>query len=434
MDAETRADLRFKARRRVSDYIEKSNLPLERIGPGEAEIVCPNCGQTAIVTKLPFEDHFEFWKCASCGEKGDAVKYAMHHLRTDNEDIALLDVCKKLGVSVPALSTITAKDLMEKEFPPLVELIEGMLAPGLYILAGAPKIGKSWLVLQMAHHISTGTPLWNRKVMQYEVLYLSLEDTLARIQRRLMTICDGETGNVVFATEADMLGDGFEKQLTSYLNSNAGTKVVIVDTLAKVRGVVSSSNVYSSDYAAMNVFKHFADKYKIALILVHHTRKQDADDTMQKISGTNGLMGCADGAMILEKPNRAKMEAILTMTSRDFEDARILLRQNADTMCWEFAGYEDEPPVDTTEPVLAAVAELIHAQGPWKGSAKTLVEELQKQDPQIKVWPNTLSRRLKANTKVLQESFGVLLTQSRTQQGKYIELKPVTDMTDMSDD
>ena len=170
------------------------------------------------------------------------------------------------------------------------------------------------------------------------------------------------------------------------------------------------------------------------LIMVHHTRKQDADDTMQKISGTNGLMGCADGAMILEKPNRAKLEAILTMTSRDFEDARILLRQNADTMCWEFAGYEDEPPVDTTEPVLAAVAEFIHAQGPWKGSAKTLVEELQKQDPQIKVWPNTLSRKLKANTKVLQESFGVLLIQSRTQQGKYIELKPVTDMTDMSDD
>lgn len=434
MDAETRADLRFKVRRKVSKYIEKSNLPLERTGRGEAEIVCPNCGQTAIVTKLPFEDHFEFWKCASCGEEGDTVKYAMHHLRTDNEDDALLDVCRKLGVSVPALSTITAKDLMEKDFPPLVELIEGMLAPGLYILAGAPKIGKSWLVLQIAHHISTGTPLWNRKVMQHEVLYLSLEDTFPRIQRRLKMICNGEIGNVAFATEADMLGNGFEKQLTSYLNSNAGTKVVIIDTLAKVRGVVSSSNVYSSDYAAMSVFKHFADKYKIALILVHHTRKQDADDTMQKISGTNGLMGCADGAMILEKPNRTKLEAVLTMTSRDFEDARILLRQNADTMCWEFAGYEDEPPVDTTEPVLAAVAEFIHAQGPWKGSAKTLVEELQKQDPQIKVWPNTLSRKLKANTKVLQESFGVLLIQSRTQQGKYIELKPVTDMTDMSDD
>ena len=77
MDAETRADLRFKVRRRVSDYIEKSNLPLERTGPGEAEVVCPNCGQTAIVTKLPFEDHYEFWKCPACGEEGDAIKYAM---------------------------------------------------------------------------------------------------------------------------------------------------------------------------------------------------------------------------------------------------------------------------------------------------------------------------------------------------------------------
>ena len=323
---------------------------------------------------------------------------------------------------------------MEKEFPPLVELIEGMLAPGLYILAGAPKIGKSWLVLQIAHHISTGTPLWNRKVIQCEVLYLSLEDTLPRIQRRLMTICDGETGRVVFATEAEMLGDGFEKQLTSYLNSNSDTKVVIIDTLAKVRGVVSSSNVYSSDYAAMNIFKHFADKYKIALILVHHTRKQDADDTMQKISGTNGLMGCADGAMILEKPNRAKLEAILTMTSRDFEDARILLLQNKETMCWEFAGYEEEPAEDATEPILTAIAELVHAQGYWKGSAASLVEELLNQNPNLRVWPNTLSRRLKANAKLLQESFGVLLTQSRTKQGKYIELKPVTDMTGMSDD
>jgi hypothetical protein len=84
--------------------------------------------------------------------------------------------------------------------------------------------------------------------------------------------------------------------------------------------------------------------------------------------------------------------------------------------------------------VLTAVAEFIHTYGSWKGSAASLVEELQKHNPNLRVWPNTLSRKLKANTKFLQESFGVLSTQSRTQQGKYIELKPVTDMTDMSDD
>ena len=91
MDAETRTDLLFKVRRRVSDYIEKSNLPLERTGPNESEVVCPNCGQTAILMKLPFEDQYEFWKCQSCGEEGDAIKYAMYHLRTDDEEKALLD-------------------------------------------------------------------------------------------------------------------------------------------------------------------------------------------------------------------------------------------------------------------------------------------------------------------------------------------------------
>ena len=87
--------------------------------------------------KIPLEEHFEFWKCDSCGAEGDAIGYAMYHLRTDSEDEALLDVCRKLGVVIPVLPTITAKELMEKEFPPRVELIEGMLGPGLYILAGA---------------------------------------------------------------------------------------------------------------------------------------------------------------------------------------------------------------------------------------------------------------------------------------------------------
>lgn len=158
MDAETKADLRMKVRRRVSEYIKKSGLPLNRTGSGETEAACPSCGKTATVKKIPLEEHFEFWKCGSCGAEGDAIQYAMRHLRTDSEDEALLDVCRKLGVAVPVLPTITAKELMEKDFPPRVELIEGMLGPGLYILAGAPKIGKSWLVLQIAHHISTGTP------------------------------------------------------------------------------------------------------------------------------------------------------------------------------------------------------------------------------------------------------------------------------------
>ena len=299
-------------------------------------------------------------------------------------------------------------------------------------MTGKPYLTKSckegWLVLQIAHHISTGTPLWDRRVSRHAVLYLCLEDTLQRIQSRLLTICDGETGDVTFSIEAGILGDGFEKQLIAYLRSHADTKVVIVDTLAKVRGAVSSSNVYSSDYAAMNVFKHLADTFKIALILVHHTRKQDAEDAMQKISGTNGLMGCADGAMVLEKPDRSAPQAILTMTGRDFEDQAFRLRQNRETMCWEIADGGEGVRMAPAEPVLAAVAALVQEEGNWKGTAQELVEVIQNRDPELKVWPNTLSRKLR--TPQLQKDFGIRLTQSRTQNGKYLELKAMTDMSD----
>ena len=436
MDAETRADLRFKVRRRVSDYIEKSNLPLERTGPGEAEVVCPNCGQTAIVTKLPFEDHYEFWKCPACREEGDAVKYAMHHLRTDNEDDALLDVCRKLGVSVPALATITAKDLMEKEFPPLVELIEGMLAPGLYILAGAPKIGKSWLVLQIAHHISMGIPLWNRKTIKSDVLYLSLEDTERRIQARLLRICDGETGKITFATEAEILGNGFEQQISGYMKAHPETKLIIVDTLIKVRDIGWSNSAYADDYAFMTVFKHLAERFDIAIVLVHHTRKQESQDIMEMISGTNGIMGCADGAMVLERPKRLLPEASLSMTSRDFEDAKILLHQDRETMCWEFAGFEDEQPPEASDPLLMAIAELLSECNSWQGTAAALVDELKRINPRLKLAPNSLSRKLNDHQTDLKECFGIVLDRNRADNNKMISLKldtSVSDMCDMSD-
>lgn len=233
---------------------------------------------------------------------------------------------------------------------------------------------------------------------------------------------------MTFAVEAGILGEGFENQLTAYLRSHADTKVVIVDTLAKVRGAVSSSNVYSSDYATMNVFKHLADTFQIALILVHHTRKQDAEDAMQKISGTNGLMGGADGAMVLEKPDRSAPEAVLTMTGRDFEDQTLYLRQNRETMCWEVTECSDAHRVAPGEPVMAAVAEFVQEEGTWKGTAQELVEILQNRDPELNVRPNTLSRKLR--TPRLQEEFGIRLIQSRNQHGKYLELSTMTDMSD----
>jgi hypothetical protein len=116
------------------------------------------------------------------------------------------------------------------------------------------------------------------------------------------------------------------------------------------------------------------------------------------------------------------------MTGRDFEDQTFRLRQNRETMCWEITECSDAHPAAPAEPVLAAVAALVQEEGTWKGTAMELVEALQNREPELKVWPNTLSRKLR--TPQLQKDFGIRLTQSRNQNGKYLELSTMTDMSD----
>ena len=83
-------------------------------------------------------------------------------------------------MSDPAyLHTVTLDELMDNVFEGKSAVIENLLYTGAYILAGAPKIGKSFLVAQIAHHVSTGQDLWGYKVHQGTVLYLAWKMTRA---------------------------------------------------------------------------------------------------------------------------------------------------------------------------------------------------------------------------------------------------------------
>lgn len=429
-------DLKITVKHRLLEYLERARFPLDKSDPENLTTICPCCGRFAKVLVLPFEPPQYYWSCPECKSEGDAVKFAREYYGMKTEEQAIVDVCRKLGIPITHLSTITAKDLICLDISPLLEIIEGMLAPGLYILAGASKIGKSWLVLQIAHHISMGIPLWNRKTIKSDVLYLSLEDTLRRIQARLLRICDGESGNITFATEAEIIGNGFEQQITDYMKTHSSTRLIIVDTLIKVRNVACRGSSYADDYACMTVFKHLSERFNIAILLVHHTRKQESQDIMQMISGTNGIMGCADGAMVLERPKRLLPEASLNMTGRDFEDAKILLRQNKQTMCWEYVGYEDELPPEASDPVFLAIAELLASQDSWQGTAQALLDRLKQIDPKLKIKPNALSRKLNDAKNTWEENFGVTFSRGRSGNDKLILLEVTQkqcDEYDMSD-
>ena len=423
------AELEFQVKHRLLEYLKAAQLNLDESFPEDMKTTCPLCGQVAKIIVAPLEEPQFWWKCSSCGSEGNAVDYAQAYYGLSRVQ-AVFEVCRKLDVTITHLHTITAAELLDTTYQPLEELIEGMLSPGVYILAGASKIGKSWLVLQIAHHISTGTPLWGRKTIKSDVLYLALEDTERRIQRRLLQICQGETGNISFATEAEILGNGFERQVMDFLQEHPEARLVIIDTLIKVRKASTTSNAYADDYATMTAFKRLADRYGVAILVVHHTRKKEAKDIMDMISGTTGLMGCADGAMVLERPARRLPDASISMTGRDHQDARIQLRQNAQTMCWDFVGYEDELPPQSRDPVLEAISAFLEDQGTWQGTAETLLQQICIINPELKLKANFLTRKLNAQIKVLQDTYGIRYQWHRNAEGKWISLEFMSDVTD----
>lgn len=432
MEHEKLLDLKYRVKYRLLDFLRTARLYLNESDPDHMKTSCPFCGQEAQILVIPFSDPQYRWTCPFCGENGDAIQYAMAYFKL-NEEQAILKVCRALGERITFLRASSATDILKKDYPPLDELLEGILAPGLYILAGAPKSGKSWFVLQLAHHVSLGIPLWGRQVRRCDVLYLALEDTEQRIQKRLCSICSGETGNIFFATEAEVLGMGFEEQITSFLQSHPNTGLLIVDTLAKIREISSRRNAYAEDYATMTVLKNLSQRFRLVLLVVHHTRKQESADIMGMISGTNGLMGCADGAMVLERPDRLSTEAALSITGRDCEDARLLLNHNKVTMCWEYVGYGDEPLGLEEDPVLEAVEELVYSHGTWCGTAQELVVRLKKIDSSLNLQPNSVSRILNDENTRLKDRYGIAFSKHRKGNTKLITLKIMQDSTDMSD-
>lgn len=433
MENEKLFDLKFRVKHRLKEYLQAARLRLDQDDPENLKTSCPFCGQEANILTIPFEQPQYYWTCPYCKEKGDAIRYAMAFYKLTEEE-AILHVSRLLGERITFLLTFTAAEVMQKEFPPAEELVSGILSPGLYILAGAPKAGKSWLGLQFAHYVSMGLPLWDRNTQQGDVLYLCLEDNEQRIQRRLHRLCGGVTGNIFFSIKAGELENGFEEQVSSFLNKHSNTRLVIVDTLAKVREVHARRNAYADDYATMTILKNLAQRFGVVLLVVHHTRKQESADVMEMISGTNGLMGCADGAMVLERPEKLSGEAFLNITGRDCEDARLHLRQNKENMCWEYLGYGDGAPQSTEDPVLCAVEDLVHSNGAWRGTAVELVAALTQIDSSLALQPNSLSRKLNARAQELQNQYGVRYTKLRNAEGKYILLQNSVDMSDMSDE
>ena len=317
------------------------------------------------------------------------------------------------------LHTVTFDQLMDSVFQGRPAVIDNFLYPGVYLLAGAPKIGKSFLVAQIAYHVSVGKELWGYIVHPGTVLYLALEDDERRLQNRMFRMFDVEgTSDLYFATHAKMIGRGLDEQLEGFIGEHRDTRLIIIDTLQKVRETVKDAYSYANDYEVIGRLKTFAGKYGICVLLVHHTRKQPAGDSFEMISGTTGLLGCADGALLMQKEKRTSYTATLDVVGRDQPDQRLYLIKDPEHLNWELDHTENELWKRQPDALLNAVAKLVSAESPeWEGSP-TELSEILSQD----IAANRLTKHLNVNAGRLLEEHRVKYENKTKHAGRRIRL------------
>lgn len=272
------------------------------------------------------------------------------------------------------LETRSAQWLLENPFEQPGWVVEDLIPCGLSLLAGAPKIGKSWFMLDLALHVSQGEPLWGFATSKGKVLFLCLEDTFNRVQKRLFKLADEASDGLHFAVSAGRIGDELIEQLEDFAAANEDLRLVIVDTFQTVR-TPSAQAIYSADYEDMGALKDFADAHRLAVVAVHHTRKLADGDVFNTISGSNGLMGSADTTLVLKKPVRGGSAAVLAVTGRDVQDQEYRLRFN--DCRWELVEKTSEEELEARcipAPVHAVVDFMLdNVADVWEGTATELM-------------------------------------------------------------
>lgn len=317
-----------------------------------------------------------------------------------------------------SLHTVSMTELYDTVYPARTPIVDNFLYGGTYLFVGAPKVGKSFFMGQLAYHVAMGIPLWEYPVRKGTVLYLALEDDYARLQRRLSGMFGVEsTDNLFFATQAKTLNDGLDLQLELFLKEHTDARLIIIDTLQKVREVGGDRYSYSSDYEIVTKLKAFSDRYGVCVLVVHHTRKLESEDSFDMISGTTGLLGAADGAFIMHKKKRTENIAVMDIVGRDQPDQELTIEFDRERCIWKFQKAETELWKQPPNPLLEAINKLLtEGKSEWEGTATELLQQL----PDMQLQANVLSRKLNVANSQLLNDYGISYKNKRGHERKIV--------------
>ena len=342
------------------------------------------------------------------------------------------DWLTELENHVPAISGAA---LMEKDFEPQDYVVRGFLPTGLSIIAGAPKIGKSWLMLDLCLHVAMGEAFWEMPVKQGTVWYLCLEDTQQRVRQRLGCITDDVPANLYITTTEDQIGtmaDTLEKHINNFLDQHKDTRLIVIDTLQLVRGN-SKEPSYGGDYADIQKLKKISDTRKVAILMVHHVRKAGDADPVNRISGTTGISGAADALYVLVRSSRTEDAAQLSCTGRDILQRELELRFDKTACVWNKVSDSMDREERQLPHEMRRLLEFMQETGYFIGSNTELAEQMNERcqlSHTAKSWKQMMNRW----TFVLQDH-GLTFRDYRSNSHRFVEITytpPVTEMTQVT--
>jgi hypothetical protein len=234
---------------------------------------------------------------------------------------------------------VSVKDLQTMTFPPMRYVLPGLIPEGLTILAARPKAKKSWLMLDLAVAVAAGRfLLGDLKPAEGDVLYLALEDSHRRLQRRLDkllgTFFAEWPRRLEIATEWPR-GDRGVADLHAWCVAHPNARLIVIDTFEKIRAPDGPGRLYGLDYLAIGPFHRIAHEHGIAVVLVHHTRKMDADNAFDTVSGSHGLTGAADTVLVIKQHSGG---VTLHAAGRDIDESETAMQFDKATCRWTIVG------------------------------------------------------------------------------------------------
>ncbi|MFI3254619.1 MAG: AAA family ATPase [Eubacteriales bacterium] len=312
---------------------------------------------------------------------------------------------------------------MAKEFSPTAFVVNNLIPVGLHLLAGLPKVGKSWLALWLVLTVAKGEDVWGNSTTQGTTLYLCFEDNNSRIQNRLLEITEEAPSNVHFCTEPSTFQTGLLEQIETFVEEHPDTNLVIIDTLQLAKGTSTDSS-YASDYADLLPLKELSYKLNIAVILIHHLKKKEEPDKFHQISGTTGLQGVVDGMYVLTQKRGQERLVNLHCLGRDFPQRELEIIRNENNV-WDLISDSLQGELNHLAKLKDTVTKFLAVEKSFQGTATELSTLLNAHSVD-KFSPRTLSKNLLLCQKDLEKS-GIVFSNRRSNGKRLIELKFMSD-------